>query len=61
MTSSKALKVCLPASAKDLPLAPPFSMRGTLAIKLVLSTGGSCAKSPIKRTPMPPNGPMSSG
>ena len=31
------------------------------AIKLVLSTGGSWAKSPIKSTPAPPKGPISTG
>eukprot|EP00969_Alexandrium_andersonii_P334652 14789257-Alexandrium_andersonii.AAC.1 len=36
-------------------------MRGIPAIKHVLSTGGSWAKSPIKSTPMPPKGPTASG
>ena len=60
-TSSNSANVWRPVKAIVLnPLCFP-SCKATPGSKLLLSTGGSCAKSPIKTTPIPPNPPRSFG
>ena len=61
ITCWKDANVCRPASAKRR--SPDFWLSSMAApnIRLLLRTGKSCAKSPMRTTPSPPNPPRLSG